>query len=149
LSTGARNKRCSKASAPVEPLINVVVGDAGRPLWILFGAVSMLLLIACSNVANVLLARASVRQQEMSVRAALDASRGRIVRQLSAESLLLSFIGTGLALLLTRVGLAAFVALGGQAIPRSTEIRLDGSVLALPQPSRERLGSSSASRRPG
>jgi predicted permease len=120
----------------VEPMIDVVVGDAGRPLWILFGAVSMLLLIACSNVANVLLARASVRQQEMSVRAALGASRGRIVRQLLAESLLLSFIGTGLALLLARVGLVAFVALAGDAIPRSTEIRLDGSVLGFRSPGR-------------
>ena len=121
----------------VEPMINVVVGDAGRPLWILFGAVSMVLLIACSNVANVLLARASVRQHEMGVRAALGASRGRIVRQLLAESLLLSFIGTGLGLLLARAGLAAFVALAGNAIPRSAEIRLDGSVWRLPQPWRD------------
>jgi putative ABC transport system permease protein len=113
----------------VEPMIDVVVGEAVRPLWILFSAVSMLLLIACSNVANILLARASVRQHEMGVRAALGASRGRIVRQLLAESLLLSFIGTGLALLLARAGLAAFVALAGDAIPRATEIHLDGSVL--------------------
>jgi len=109
--------------------MNVVVGDAGRPLWILFGAVSLVLLIACSNVANVLLARASARQHEMGVRAVLGASRGRIVGQLLAESLLLSFIGTALALLVARAGLAAFVALAGDAIPRSAEIRLDGSVL--------------------
>lgn len=114
----------------VEPMINVVVGDTGRPLWILFAAVSMVLLIACCNLANVLLARASVRQQEMGVRAALGAGRGRIVRQLLAETLLLSFIGTGLALLITRAGLAAFIALAGDAIPRSTEICLDLSVLA-------------------
>jgi putative ABC transport system permease protein len=113
----------------VEPLINVVVGEADRPLWILFGAVTLVLLIACSNVANILLARASVRQHEMGVRAALGASRGRIIRQLVSESLLLSFIGTALALLLASAGLSAFVALAGDAIPRSTEIRLDGSVL--------------------
>jgi putative ABC transport system permease protein len=113
----------------VEPMINVVVGDAGRPLWILFGAVSLVLLIACSNLANLLLARASARQHEITVRAALGASRVRIVRQLVAESLVLSFIGTALALMLAKAGLTAFIALAGDAIPRSTEIRLDGSVL--------------------
>jgi putative ABC transport system permease protein len=113
----------------VEPMMNVVVGDVGRPLWVLFGAVSMVLLIACANVANILLARASVRQQEMSVRTALGASRARLVRQLLAESLLLAFIGSGLALLLARAGLTAFVVLAGNAIPRAAEIRLDGSVL--------------------
>jgi putative ABC transport system permease protein len=114
----------------VEPMMNVVIGDAGRPLWVLFGAVCVVLLIACSNVANILLARASARQQEMSVKAALGASRGRIVRQLLAESLILSMIGALFALLLARTGLAAFVALAGNAIPRAAEIRLDGSVLA-------------------
>jgi putative ABC transport system permease protein len=113
----------------VEPLIDVMVGDAGRPLWILFAAVSLVLLIACFNLANLLLARASARQQEMMMRAALGASRLRIVRQLVLESLVLSCVGTALALLLAWAGVAAFMALAGNAIPRSTEVRLDGTVL--------------------
>jgi putative ABC transport system permease protein len=113
----------------VEPLIDVVVGDADRPLWILFGAVGLVLLIACFNLTNLLLARASARQQEMVVRAALGASRLRIARQLVAESLVLSSIGAGLALLLAQMGVTIFLALAGNAIPRSAEIRLDGTVL--------------------
>jgi predicted permease len=116
-------------TARVERWHDVVVGDVGRRLWILFGAVTIVLIIACANVANLLLARASTRRREMTVRAALGASRARIVRQLLSESLLLSFIGAGFALVLAKLGLMAFVALAGNAIPRAGEIRLDGTVL--------------------
>ena len=114
----------------VEPLIGVVVGDAGRPLWILFGAVTLVLLIACGNLAGLMLARASARQHEMTVRTALGASRGRIIRQLVVESPLLSLIGSALALVFAKAGLATFVALAGNAIPRAAEIRVDGAALS-------------------
>jgi putative ABC transport system permease protein len=115
--------------ARVEPLMDVVVGDIRGRLWILFAAVATVLLIACANVANLLLARASTRRQELAVRVALGASRGRLLRQLLSESLLLSFMGTGLALLLAKGGLTAFIALAGDSIPRAGEIRLDAGVL--------------------
>jgi putative ABC transport system permease protein len=90
-------------------VIDMVVGAFPRVLYILFGAVGLLMLIACCNVANMLLARATVREREMTVRAALGAGRGRILRQLLVESLLLALVGAGLGCLLAYGGIKAVV----------------------------------------
>jgi putative ABC transport system permease protein len=106
------------------------IGRQLRPsLWILAGAVGFVLLIACANVANLLLSSASSRQKEIAIRQALGARRGRIVRQLLTESLLLSLVGAGLGLLLAIWIGDAIGALGAKQIPRADQIAVDGRVL--------------------
>jgi len=114
----------------VRPLIEIFISDVRRPLWILFGAVGFVLLIACANIANLLLARASARQKEMAIRAALGAGRWRIARQLLTESVMLGLIGGGLGLLLARWGIDLILYMSPDAIPRSKEIALDWRVMA-------------------
>ena len=112
------------------PLREELIGDVRTGLYVLFGAVLCVLLIANANVANLLLARASVRGKEMALRAALGASRTRIIRQLLTESVMLSAIGGVLGLLIAQWGTEALIRAVPQNIPRISAIQLDGIVLA-------------------
>jgi putative ABC transport system permease protein len=107
-----------------------LVGETGPMLLLLFGAVSFVLLIACANVANLLLASAASRQKEMAIRTALGASRFRVIRQLLTESLMLAFAGGTIGLLLAVWGVALMTKLLPQNFPRVGEINLDWRVLA-------------------
>ena len=113
----------------VVPVLDMVVGDVRPAILVLFGAVGFVLLIACANVAHMLLARATARQREMAMRLALGASRARLVAQLGAESLLLAGAGGILGIVLARFGVRALLALAPPGLPRIAGVALDGGAL--------------------
>jgi putative ABC transport system permease protein len=113
----------------VTPLLDTLVGRVSTAMWVLLGAVGLVLLMACANVANLVLARATGRAQEMSVRSALGAGRGRLVRQLTLECLLLGTASTVAGVLLAWLATTALVTYGSRQLPRVGEIRIDATVL--------------------
>ena len=112
------------------PLLQQLVGDISLALKVLFGAVGFVLLIACANVANLLLARAAVRQKEVAIRAAVGASRVRLIRQLLTESILLALMGGLVGVGIAYLTVKALRVFGPDNIPRLNEVGIDGRVMA-------------------
>jgi predicted permease len=113
----------------IEPFAHHVLGRARPAMLTMLGAVGLLVLMACANIANLLLARAMHRKRETGIRLALGADRGRLLRQWVTESLLLAIVGGGAGLILAAAGMRSLIALAPQDIPRLAETRLDGAVL--------------------
>jgi len=120
----------TRVKAVIVPFRQVVTGEVRTPLLVLLVAVGVVLLIACANVANLLLARATGRQREVAVRAALGAGRWRLVRQMLSESLLLGLVSGAGALAIGYWGIGVLLSLAPEKLPRMQEIQMDGRVLA-------------------
>ncbi|HKH70601.1 MAG TPA: ABC transporter permease, partial [Vicinamibacterales bacterium] len=119
-----------KIAPAVQPLKDAVVGGVGDMLWILMATIGMVLLIACANVANLMLVRSESRRHEFALRTALGARRGDIVREVLVESLALSLVGGALGVALAYAGLQLVVATAPTTLPRVEDISLDPRVLA-------------------
>ena len=113
----------------MQPLKSDMVGSIGTALWVLQGAVGFVLLIACANLANLILARAESRQKEFAIRSALGAGRWRLLRQFLTEGVLLAIVGGALGAALGFAGVRAMLAANPESIPRALEIALDWKVL--------------------
>jgi len=114
----------------LDPYRAQITNDLRTPVAVLLGSIAFVLLIACANVASLTLGRAAAREHELAVRAAIGASRGRLLRQLLTESMVLSLIGGAVGLLVANWGLSALLALAPNALPSTADIRLDRWVLA-------------------
>jgi predicted permease len=114
----------------LRPMKDEVLAGVSGALWVVMSTIGVVMLIACTNIANLLLVRADSRQQELAVRAALGASRGRIVRELLVESMLLSILGGAGGTAVAAAGLRLLLAIGPSNLPRLSEVRLDGWSLA-------------------
>jgi predicted permease len=114
----------------VQPLKDDLVGGVASMLWVLMGAIGAVLLVACANIANLMLVRADARRQELAVRAALGAVPARIARELLAESVMIGAVGSVLGLVFAYLGLQGLVALGPSSLPRLQEIGVYAPVLA-------------------
>lgn len=130
LTMGFTDREYLASGAVVVPLREHVVGDSRRPLLILLAAASLVLLVACTNLASTLLARGVTREREFAVRASLGAGRGRIVRQLLTESVLLAGVGAVLAVGVALGVVRGLQIVGPQGVPRLAELSVDGAVLA-------------------
>jgi putative ABC transport system permease protein len=119
----------AKFAPVVHPLKEDVIGDVGDSLWLLMASIGVVLLIACANVANLLLVRVEGRRQELAVRSALGASWGRIAADLLTESVVLALVGSAIGLALAYGALRALIAIAPDGLPRLHEIRIDGPVL--------------------
>jgi predicted permease len=119
----------AKIGPNIRPLKQDVVGDVGNTLWVLMGSIGMVLLIACANVANLLLVRVEGRRQELAVRGALGASRGRIAAELLLESVVLGLLGSAIGLGIAYAALRVLVAMAPDGLPRINEITINAPVL--------------------
>jgi predicted permease len=122
-------KIISQHRAVVRPVTEQMLGPAADPLWVLLGAVGIVLLIACANVANLFVVRAESRQRDLAVRRALGAARGRLIQSLMSEAVIVAAAAAVLAVALAAVSLPAFVQAAPQGMPRLGDVKLDGSTI--------------------